>query len=219
MHHIWASCLGGPGDYIDKEGNSRFYKNSKHWNCVYLTPKEHLIAHIYYYLEHKDCYKLYMACNYILNTEIKIDEDFLEYYEKIREIEHNMPAELQEKVRVAGDFHYMPVKPNKTNRSYDNYYANEDMVKKRKEASAGKNNGMFGKGYKVAGGKNGHASIRYFYKDKVFECKNDLIDYLESIGLHITKSAIRVIVQGKGTMRVYNMYKDILDNLSWEYKA
>ena len=82
----------------------------------------------------------------------------------------------------------------------------------------GESNGMYGNGHLIAGGRNGHASIRYFYKDLTFECRKDLITYLEESGIHITTSAIRAVVHGFGTRRVYEMYREVFDNLSWEFK-
>ncbi len=88
----------------------------------------------------------------------------------------------------------------------------------RSNATSGEKNGMYGKGELVSGGNNGHANIRYFYKNEVFECRKDLINYLTSIGLYITNSALRILVKNKATDRLYSMYSNILKDLSWEYK-
>ena len=70
----------------------------------------------------------------------------------------------------------------------------------------------------ISNGRNGHASIRYYYKDVVFESRKELLEYLHSKNLNITSSAIRKVVHNTGTLRVYTMYKEVFDNLRWEYK-
>lgn len=82
----------------------------------------------------------------------------------------------------------------------------------------GEANGMYNNGYKIANGNNGHASIRYFYKDKTFESRKELLEYLQSKNIKITSSAVRKVIHNTGTLRVYNMYKEVFDNLKWEYK-
>lgn len=46
MHHIVPSAWGGEGDYYDKvKGRTTFGKNSKHKNCIWVTPEEHFELH------------------------------------------------------------------------------------------------------------------------------------------------------------------------------
>lgn len=46
MHHIVPSAWGGEGDYYDKvNGRTTFGKNSKHKNCIWVTPEEHFKLH------------------------------------------------------------------------------------------------------------------------------------------------------------------------------
>ncbi len=84
--------------------------------------------------------------------------------------------------------------------------------------TSGKNNGMYGKGYLISGGNNGHANIRYFFKGQVFESRKELIEYLHNNGYKITSSALRRVIRGIGTKIVYDKYKDVFDNLNWELK-
>lgn len=84
--------------------------------------------------------------------------------------------------------------------------------------TSGKNNGMYGKGYLISGGNNGHANVRYFFKDQVFESRKELLEYLHSHGYNITSSAIRRVIRGIGTRIVYDKYREVFDNLSWELK-
>ena len=84
--------------------------------------------------------------------------------------------------------------------------------------TSGENNGMYGKGYLISGGNNGHANVRYFFKDQVFESRKELLEYLHSHGYNITSSAIRRVIRGIGTRIVYDKYREVFDNLSWELK-
>lgn len=55
MHHIVPSAWGGEGDYYDKkDGRTTFGKNSKHPNCVWVTPEEHFELHRLLYMENKN---------------------------------------------------------------------------------------------------------------------------------------------------------------------
>lgn len=209
--------MGGEGDYVDKTGRSCFYKYSHHPNCIYLYPREHFKAHELLYKEHPDIYGLYAA---VLGTtksgSINIDD-----YADLRAFNRTLPQRLQNIINDAGEFHYKIKKdlPRKTDKDTSNYVKEQERRRSLGiGGSKGEHNGMFGNGEKISGGNNGHASVRYFYKDKTFETRNELVDYLHSIGVNITRSAIRIMVHGEGTRRLYNMYKDVFDNLSWEFK-
>ena len=87
-HHIVPASLGGAGDYI-KGNRSGFRNNSKHFNCIYLTPKEHFIAHKLLALENLDNFKLVYAWHMMstlynpeTDQEIVITPD---EYQKLRE--------------------------------------------------------------------------------------------------------------------------------------
>ncbi len=96
-----------------------------------------------------------------------------------------------------------------------------DLETFRKQKSAqcsGSGNNMYGKGYKIAGGNNGKAVTRYFFKDRVFECRKDLVTYLNSIGVSITTSAVRTLESGGYGDLFSRRYKEVIDNLRWEKK-
>ena len=82
MHHIVPVCLGGTGDTKTK----KFKKNSTHSNCIYLTPKEHYIAHYLLYNENKDNIKLARAfiCMRGMNHTTGILYEDAEIYDKTR---------------------------------------------------------------------------------------------------------------------------------------
>jgi len=147
--------------------------------------------------------------------------------EKIRakralQVVPDLPTHIQERIDEAGidnigKFHRKP--ETKSNKDTSNYI--KEQQRRRElgiQGNFGSKNGMYGNGEKVSGGNNRHATIRYFFNDKVFECRKDLVTYLTSEGYNITCSAIRTLVSNKGTFRLYSKYKEVLDNLSWEYK-
>ena len=37
---------------------------------------------------------------------------------------------------------------------------------------------MYGKGYKISGGKNGKAIYNYYFNDLLFDCRKSLIEFL-----------------------------------------
>lgn len=82
----------------------------------------------------------------------------------------------------------------------------------------GTGNPMYGKGYLVSGGKNGRATRNFYYKGKKFDCMKSLLEFLNSIGLHITKSGMMTWLKGEATDRLYRMYGAIIKDISWEYK-
>lgn len=81
--------------------------------------------------------------------------------------------------------------------------------------ATGKNNPRYNKGYKISGGKNGHATIRYFYENKTFECGKDLISFLNKEDPKISESTIRKLKAG--SVRVLKEHP-ILTKISWEEK-
>lgn len=103
-------------------------------------------------------------------------------------------------------------------RDMSNYYSNPEIQDRKHQQTSGENNPMYGKGYKVSNGNNGHATRYFYYKNKKFDSMKELIDYLNSNDIPITRSAVMRWVAQKGTNRLYNMYKDVWDNLTWEYK-
>lgn len=76
MHHIIPKCLGGESDYIDNTGNGRFKKFSKNKNCIYLTYKEHYIAHKLLALENPNNGHLVLAWN-MMHINTRGDNHFI----------------------------------------------------------------------------------------------------------------------------------------------
>lgn len=107
-------------------------------------------------------------------------------------------------------FHYGMTKSSYTIKDKDK------VSKIRSKSSSGKNNGMYGKGYKLSGGNNGHATIRYYYRDTAYECKNDLLKVLQEIDYKISKSTIRKLING--STRVLREHP-VLHEVSWETKV
>lgn len=98
------------------------------------------------------------------------------------------------------------------------YYSNAEARLKNSKSKSGKNNSMFNHGERISGGKNGKATVRYFYKDNVFECRKDLIAFLENTGISISKYVIRSYVNGNCSKKNKLKYLDILEKLSWRNK-
>jgi len=97
------------------------------------------------------------------------------------------------------------------------YYQNEEMRKNKSLKASGKNNGMFGKGYKLSGGNNGKATKRYFFADMIFECRKELVEYLkDNFDDTISVSTVRKFEEG--SVRVVKKYPLVFNNLRWEYK-
>lgn len=102
------------------------------------------------------------------------------------------------------------------------HYYNDSNVEKRKANSAsksGEHNSMYGNGYRVSGGKNGKATIDYYFDGMHFECRKHLLEYLkENVDNTISESCIRSIVNGTYGVRIKNKYSSIIEKLSWESK-
>lgn len=94
----------------------------------------------------------------------------------------------------------------------------ESFKQQKRDQCSGSGNNMYGKGYKIAGGKNGKARTRYFFKDNVFECRKELVEYLCSQGLSITTAAIRTIESGQYGELFKRRYQAVIEGLKWEAK-
>lgn len=96
----------------------------------------------------------------------------------------------------------------------------EAFRKQKSAQNSGSGNIMYGKGYKIAGGKNGKAKTRYFFEDKVFECRKELADYIVSAGINtrVTEATLRAIESGKYGQLFKTRYQYIIDNMRWEAK-
>lgn len=107
----------------------------------------------------------------------------------------------------------------KTAGKHDMSHYTEEMRQHRRDISMGKNNNMYGKGYKVAGGKNGRATKWYRFKDIVFNCRKDLFQYLKNQKIKdINENAIRNIENKTYGKRTLNKFRYVIDNLTWGYK-
>ena len=109
----------------------------------------------------------------------------------------------------------------KTGKSHDmsKYFNNDEARRHNSKIRSGKNNPMYQKGYKISGDKNGHAIHFYFYADKKFTTKNDLIRFLnEEKGLQIPKSTITKICNGEYTERLIKKYGEDIKLIRRELK-
>lgn len=79
MHHIVPSAWGGEGDYYDKSaGRTKFSKNSKHPNCLWVTPEEHFELHRLLFTENENDKAIVFAFHCIThmgNGEVITDKD------------------------------------------------------------------------------------------------------------------------------------------------
>lgn len=99
-----------------------------------------------------------------------------------------------------------------------NYYLDSEARFRNSESKSGRNNSMFNHGERVSEGRNGKATIRYFYEDQVFECRKDLMSFLGSIGQDISVNIIRDYVNGNCSGKHKLKYWSILQKLSWRNK-
>lgn len=101
----------------------------------------------------------------------------------------------------------------------EKYYNNLEAQKLKSEAHKGVKNHMYGKGYLRQGGNNTNSHIRYFYKDKTFECRKDLVEYLkENIDSTISINLIRNIEANTYKKRTETKYSELIEDLRWERK-
>ena len=79
MHHIVPAAWGGEGDYYDKvRGRTTFGKNSKHKNCIWVTPEEHFELHRLLFTENKNDKSMVYAfycMTHMGNGEVITDKD------------------------------------------------------------------------------------------------------------------------------------------------
>ena len=102
-----------------------------------------------------------------------------------------------------------------------NYYKEENIYKRKLNSisKSGMNNSMYGNGYKISGGKNGKATLDYYFDGLYFECRKYLVEYLrKNIDSTVTEGAIRSIVNGTYGNRISKRYDYIIERLSWELK-
>lgn len=103
-------------------------------------------------------------------------------------------------------------------RDMTKYYANEAAQIRNKLSKSGSSNSMWGNGYRVSGGNNGHAIYIYSYKGSTFNCRKDLMEVLKEEFPSITENVVRLIVNGTYTKRISNKYMSLINNLTWRLK-
>ena len=104
-------------------------------------------------------------------------------------------------------------------KNMSNYYNSSELQQNRSNISSGCNNNMYGNGFKVSGGKNGKALYDYYFKNRYFECRKYLVQYLKNVeGFNISENAIRNIQEGTYGVRTKNKFQYVIDNLSWRLK-
>lgn len=212
VHHILPRCLEGEPKVLTSKN-----KKEHHPNLIWLYPEEHFIAHRLLYLDNIENYGLFASYMHLSKKEFLKAQD----YELLRNFNHKIPGDIQNKVNEIIKCRYKTRKvvQRKTDKNTDGYKKEQARRRVLKiQGNKGSKNGMFGQGHKVSDGRNGHASIRYYYKDLIFESRKELVAYLQKSGIKITYSAIRRLMNNQSTLRNYNMYKEVFDNLYWRYK-
>lgn len=125
---------------------------------------------------------------------------------------------IDDSIEIPNDF-YRGNCYTKGPRDMSNYYNNIEMMERKSKQNSGSNNPMYGNGYKVSGGNNGHAKIDYYFNDIKFECRKYLVNYLKQNGFPaISVSTIRGIENGSYGIRIANKYAYIIENLTWRFK-
>ena len=94
----------------------------------------------------------------------------------------------------------------------------ESMREYRRSISIGCKNPMYGKGYKISGGKNGHAKYNYIFEGIIYDCRKSLLIALNKKGYNISESTIRRIQTNTYGKCIKNKYQYIIDNLQWYEK-
>ena len=213
-HHIVPCCLGG---LPERNASVYKYKYAHHPNIIWLYPDEHFIAHKLLAYEHPDIYGLRAAYTFSSANNTITDIDC----SNLKILYHSMPQTLSENINKCKETKYKKRKEEIRKTDMDTSNNVKEMQRRRElgiQGNFGSKNGMYKNGYKVSGGRNGHANMLYTYKDKTFDCRKDLVAYLKQIDPRITCSVILRLTKGRSTLRAYNKYKDIFDNLSWRYK-
>ena len=108
----------------------------------------------------------------------------------------------------------------KTSRKHDmsKYYSNNELRKLKSLSLSGVNNPMFGKGYKLSGGKNGKATKDYWYNNIYFDCRKSLVCYLKTIDNNISINLIRNIENNSYAAKTIKKYGWLIKSLNWRFK-
>lgn len=100
-----------------------------------------------------------------------------------------------------------------------NYYESKELQEHRREISSGINNPNYGHGERQSGGNNGSAIYDYWFKDKYFECRKYLLEYLNGIGIKISDNALRSIQNGTYGKCTEKKFSYVIENMSWRLKC
>lgn len=203
-HHILPKCLGGLPKRLTW---------AKHQNIIWLTAKEHFIAHKLLALENPNCYELVSAfkrmCYSNHNKEV-VTEDNIDF------IKQNWARLHAEHLKGTKHSHHII-------KDVDAY-----RLQKSKQMK-GINNNMYGKGYKIAGDKNGcygksveptrlekikkaRSKFIYTYDNMEFYGWVDLKNYLHAKGYNISQAGIEACIIGKPTIK--NKYPTLFLNIT-----
>lgn len=99
------------------------------------------------------------------------------------------------------------------------YWNDPESQERNRASKSGCKNSSYNNGYRISGEKNGKALTTYYFKDKRFGTRKELVEYLKSNNYNVSLSTIRQIELGGFKYKnVENKYKDIIDNLKWEVK-
>ena len=86
------------------------------------------------------------------------------------------------------------------------------------ERISGNKNPMYGKGYKLSGGNNGHAIYIYTFENIDYNCRDDLMKVLKPRFPEITESTIRRLQKGICGEKTHKKFQYVIDNLTWRFK-
>lgn len=106
-----------------------------------------------------------------------------------------------------------------TKGKHDMSHYTEEMREHRRELSRGSNNTMYGKGYKIAGGKNGKATHIYTYKGVDYQCRKDLHKALLAEGYTFGINTLRSIVLNPNSIRLNKKYGELIHAISMRLKS
>lgn len=195
-HHIIPKCLGGLPKKLTWE---------HHKNIIWLTAKEHFIAHKLLAKENPNNYYLVTAFKrmcYSCHTDFKITAENINFVKQ-----------------TWGKLHSKQLK---------GYKQTKPRIIKNKQAYSlqkslqcrGSRNPMYKKGFKIAGSKNGcygkpvigdrlnkikigNTKWIYTYNNKSFFGWYELQKYLKSLGYGISQTGIEACVSGKQSIKKY----------------
>lgn len=187
-HHIVPKCLGG----LPKTNTW-----TQHENIIWLTAREHFIAH-----------KL-LAQEFPKNRAIVSAWCTMAFPKGKTKRDYEITPEEYEELRLLISEHN---KKNNFGLDENGHPANYG----KPISSSGEKNGMYRCGCKISKGKNGHATKNYHFEGKIYDCKKSLIDELNTRGFAVDNSTFRAIENKTYTDRLYNKFKYIIDNLTWE---